>query len=339
MQANNELTSSTLQKLRFGAGTADQLTVPTIATNTETGFGPVRIALGEQQEARLLLPLGARERSSNLLGTEVLGIRVVKYTVDGRASPFIELTCHDKRLEPLFLEIIDEIRRRITRGETSVQACSSTIEDYRALLATAKEGPTLEVVAGLIAELLLLDRLLDISSDAWQAWRGPQQDRHDFRVANIAIEVKAGLRRLAGSVRISSIEQLMSPEGGELFLQHVQLEETSAGLIRFADLAERCCEKSSNAVEVRKLLSELGCSEPHAPAWNHRNFNLESTRMFRVAEGFPMILPQSFLMGSPPLGVQKIQYSVDLNQAAELRLSLNEEAVLLRRLVDCLSQT
>lgn len=336
MRSQQEPVSVTLHKLRSGTGDLNDLEVPTIATATETGFGPVRVALGTRQEARLLLPIGTREREPERQISDALNIDVVVYSVGGQSSRFIELTCLDPRLEPIFAEIIDEIRRRISQGQTSSQACESTIEDYRSLLAAPRSDITQEVVAGLIAELLLLEQLLDIAPHAWRAWRGPLKDRHDFRASNSAIEVKAGLRRNSGTVQISSLEQLVPPEGGDLHLRQVQLENTSAGEIRLSDLVRRCCAKASSRLEVRKLLAEMGCTDPDDPNWNGSTFNLEATRTYRVVTGFPRIVPDCFIGQSVPLGVLAIKYSIDLNRASPFLLSTDEELALLMRIVDCL---
>ena len=311
--------------------------MPTIATETETGFGPVRLALGENGEARLLLPLGRRERASPPEQTEALRVGVVTYSVDGRPSPFLELTCLEPRLESLFAEIVDEMRKRILDGQISSEACRSTLEDYRTLLNEQSERSiSVENVAGLIAELVLLERLLQLSPVAWVSWKGPLKDRHDFRAATTAIEVKAGLRRHSRRVRISSIEQLVPPIGGPLYLRHSQLEQTASGSLCISQLAERCCSLADSRLDVRRLLSESGCVDPDASEWNRFSFNNEETQTFEVIEQFPKIVPASFPGKTIPSGVLAVEYTIDLGHPAISPLSSSDEEALFERFVACL---
>lgn len=340
MRHAKERTTHILDRLRSGARTPSGLSVPTIATTTETGFGPVRLAVGENGEARLLLPLGSRERAPPSERTEALRVGAVTYTVDARPSPFLELVCLEPHLESLFAEIVDEIRKRISDGRTCSEACRSTLEDYRTLLNEQSESEvSVETAAGLIAELLLLERLLKMSSLAWMAWRGPLKDRHDFRAASTAIEVKAGLRRHSRRVRISSIEQLVPPSGGELFLWHYQLEQTAGGRLNVSDLVDSCCSLAGSRIEVRRLLSEVGCADPHAPEWNRFCFNNEETLTFMIDDRFPRIVPASFQNNTTPPGVLDLEYVIDLGHPGVSPLTSAAEGELLERIVACLMNT
>lgn len=340
MRSADEQTNNILGRLRSGAQTPSGLSVPTIASDTETGFGPVRLALGDNGEAKLLLPLGSRERAPLPERTDALRVGVVTYTVDSRPSPFLELMCLEPRLEAVFAEIVDEIRRRITDGRTCSEACSSTLEDYRMLLIQQAESEvSVETVAGLIAELLLLERLLQMTSQAWMAWRGPLKDRHDFRAASTAIEVKAGLRRYSRRVRISSIEQLVPPIGGELFLRHYQLEQTAGGRLNVSELVDRCCSLAGSRIEVLRLVSEVGCPDPKSSDWNRFCFNNEEAMTFSVDDRFPRIVPASFQDKNVPLGILNLEYVIDLGHPNVSRLTRAEEDEVLERFIACLKNT
>lgn len=321
-----EPTSSILERLRSGRGAHEGLGVPTIETGTNTEFGPVRLAVDADLNVRLLLPVGIRERQIDLADTRALAIGVASFIVEGRSVRFIEITCLEKRLEPLFIELADEMRRRIEAGGTSIQACETTIEDYRSLLiAATRQRPSTEELAGIIGELLVLERLLDTSPLAWQAWKGPLGDRHDFRTAVNAIEVKTSLGKGNQRIKISSLDQLAPPTGGELTLAHVQLESAASGGLTLSVVAERCFTKASSSQEIRRLLSELGFALLDDDEQSNQAFNLEGMRLFAVQDDFPRLTSAQLIDGRLPKGIASLNYIVDLGLATACLLTAAQE--------------
>lgn len=78
---------------------------------------------------------------------------------------------------------------------------------------------------GLLGELWLLDRLVDVyGAGALDAWTGPKGEAHDFRIGNCEFEVKttSGEHR---SHMISSDSQLIPSPGRDLYLLSVQFAD------------------------------------------------------------------------------------------------------------------
>jgi hypothetical protein len=224
-------------------------------------------------------------------------------------------------LETVFAEVAEQILSRVETGSTCLDATRSTIEEFRALLIRPPAAEvTLQMMAGLVGELLVLKRLLDRSAEAWRSWRGPAGDRHDFAKASTALEVKVTLRKGKTEVTINGLEQLLEPAGGRLFLQHLELEVAGAGMLSVSSLGRAVIESSSSPDGVRELLSALGCLDVDDDAWNRSSFRLENEAIYEVAEGFPRIVSTSFSNGGAPAGISNVCYVTDLATADSFRV-------------------
>ena len=306
--------------VRAGDREATGLEVPTIPARLSAPSGDVRFAVGEHGEARLLLPLKAEEGAPTAMEAPSLRIGVSQFVMGGRYRRFLDLTCLESELEAVFADVADEIVRRIGSGQSSVTAAMSTIEDFRTLLLRASRDRVKSgVIAGLVGELVFLNRLLDRSPGAWTAWRGPLGDRHDFRAGSHALEVKTTTKVGNTEITVSSIEQMAEPAGGTLHLFHLTVEPTSGGLLTVSTLARNATAKASQADEIRARLTALGCWDADASEWNHTAFRYEDECLFEVCGSFPRLTPAIFPQGDLPNGVSGVTYRLDLRAAAQFR--------------------
>lgn len=320
--------------LRTGGREPSGIEIPTKPSGVTSANGPIRLALGSNGEARLLLPLGAAESLRGIVGAPSLSIETSIYRESGVPRHFLDLTCLARELETVFAEVAEQILLRVEAGSGCLDAARSTIEEFRALLIRpASAEVTLQMAAGLVGELLVLKRLLDRSPEAWRSWRGPAGDRHDFAKASTALEVKVTLRKGKTEVAINGLEQLAEPAGGRLFLQHFELEAAAAGLLSVSSLGGAAIENSSHPDEVRKLLSALGCLDVDDDAWNRSSFRLENEALYSVAEGFPRIVSASFPGTAAPAGISNVCYVTDLAEAASFRLQPADVAAIEEMLI------
>lgn len=322
--------------VRAGDRDATGLEVPTIPAKLSTPAGDVRFAVGERGEARLLLPLKAGEAPPAAMEAPALRIGVSRFVTGGRYKRFLDLTCLQSELEVVFAEVADEIVARIGAGQDCISAAFSAIEDFRALLLRASVVRVESgVIAGLVGELFVLNRLLDWSADAWTAWRGPLGDRHDFRTRDHALEVKTTTKAGNAEITVSSIEQMAEPTGGTLHLFHLTIEPTPSGLLTVSTLAQNATAKAGQPDGVRDRLTALGCVDMDAPEWNAIAFRYEDEVLFKVAQGFPRLTPSMFPDGSLPVGVSGVTYRLDLLAAAHFRQDKEAMRSLEKELAGC----
>ncbi len=302
--------------LRAGVQPTSGLEIPTISTDVSTAAEQVRLAIGPNGEPRILLPLGDRESPTTIQGGSALSIAVSSFNHKGQILRFLDLICLSVDLETVFGEVVEEMLVRIARGIGCVDAARSTIEDFRSLLIRAGAARIDKGrIAGLIAELLVLNRLLDRSSSAWRAWSGPAGQRHDFRAGDTSLEVKASLRLGAPYVIINGLQQLEAPTGGTLHLLRFVLEPVSGGMLSVSSLARVAISKADEPERLSELLAAVGCINIDAEDWNRHRFRSESEHLYEIRPGFPRLTNSMLGNGTAPLGVHKISYQIDLSVA------------------------
>ncbi|MCB1347117.1 MAG: PD-(D/E)XK motif protein [Maritimibacter sp.] len=297
------------------------LSVPSFPTAVETGFGPARLAIGPNSEPRLLVPEGSAISDIVVNSGPNLHVGHSFYMMFGKNMPFIDVMLLERRLDGVFEELVREILARLGEGNSPSKAVGGAISDFRALLMALPPADVSDnVIAGLIGELLVLERLSDTSPAAVAAWCGPFEQRHDFRDSSRAIEVKTSLRSDATRVTIHGGEQLLPPVGGDVHLIHVRLEKASRGALQVGSLCNRILERGTDPGLLSAGLAALGCVDATAPEWNRISFEFEGLTAYRVDDGFPRISPMEFTTGNFPVGVTKLEYSIDLAAAASFRL-------------------
>lgn len=323
--------------LRTGAGEPSGLEIATVSAGVSTADGPVRLALGRNGEARMLLPLSDSETGKAVVGAPALSIEVSIYTYRGKQQRFLDLTCMTQELEKVFSELGGEILSRIEAGAGCADASRSTIEEFRSLLVrpSASQIP-LSQIAGLVGELLLLNRLLDRDPAAWKCWRGPAGDRHDFASGPNSLEVKASLNKGRTRITINGFDQLEMPASGSLHLLHFELEAVGTGMLSVGALGNAALGKASEPERLQELLAALGCQNVGDPAWNHTAFRHENETLYQVAEGFPRLVPSLLSAETPPQGVSNVSYVTDLSTAAEFRVDPSKMKVIEELFIECL---
>ena len=302
--------------LRLGGHAEGGLEIPTIPLDVATAAGPVRMALGAKGEPRLLLPLAPADAPISIDGGDALSVSIVSFKYSGQILSFLDLICLNSDLETVFEEVVDEILARISHGNSCTDAAQSAIEDFRTLLTRAAGTAVAKGrVAGLIAELIVLNRLLDHSPRAWRAWAGPMGDRHDFRVGDASLEVKASLRSAGAVVTVNGLEQLEVPTGGSLHLLRIVLEPVRGGGLCVSSLARRAMLKADNPSRLGVLLAAAGCKDSDAKEWNRHNFRKEAEQLYDVREGFPRMTQTLLSEAAVSRAVHDVTYKVDLSVA------------------------
>lgn len=302
--------------LRTGGHRSGGLEIPTVPTGVRGDSGQVRLAVGPANEPRILIPLAEHETPSGIHGGSALAVDVSAFHYKGHPARFLDLICLSSDLEGVFGDVVDEMLDRIRTGQSCLDAARSTIQDFRSLLTRGSASHVDQrAVAGLIAELLVVNRLLDRSASAWRAWAGPAGDRHDFRLGNTSLEVKATLRPGNTIVTINSLDQLEAPTGGTLHLLRFVIEPVSSGQLNVSGLGRSAMAKSDDPEALETLLAAVGCEDVDAERWNRHAFRIESEHFYEVRDGFPRITLSMLSDGSVPHGVDSVTYQIDLAAA------------------------
>lgn len=282
------------------------------ATFTDDGYRGL-LLLPERREV-LAIEAGLREQAGATLVAEVAHFS----GSEGAVGHGIHVRCRDHALDEAFAMFCALVCIRATSGPVG-PALSSSFEEFRALIGASRTRVKPDAV-GLVGELLWLDRLLAITPAAVRSWMGPSGGRHDFRSGQTAVEVKTSLRSesQATRVRITSLDQLVAPVGGRLFLHAVRLERSDNGEIGQRTLVDGIRTRLSGGL-LQHFESQLAAIGYPGNALDDA-FSVLSQETFEVRERFPRLVPESLVGGTLVAGVTAVSYEVLLDLALTFRV-------------------
>lgn len=168
-----------------------------------------------------------------------------------------------------------------------------------------------EEIRGLIGELSVLSCLMsstgvDYSLDSW---KGPLRELHDFRLANLRIEVKSWCNDSRPRIFISDPSQIITDEMCPVWLAVVQLSksenkgmtlpEWTASLVRSMDVSQRELYYS--------LLADYGYLDAQSDLYVDK-YSAVETMFYLVTDSFPRIDPRSI-----PPAICSVKYAIELN--------------------------
>ncbi len=176
---------------------------------------------------------------------------------------------------------------------------------------------------GLMGELCMVLWVIDNCEVepvvAVRGWRGPDGDTNDIGLNHVRIEVKSQLSTQAGLIRISSLDQLDS-DGRELSIALHRFVAAGSGISLKSlvdEIVFRLAGNYAGLMEFQRKLLLLGYQQ--GAAYVDETFNLDSTRFYRVGEGFPRLVPSAV-----PEGVVRAQYDIACDVIDEYRIEQME---------------
>lgn len=309
----------------------------TESTDTHLDNRTVRIGVSSERSVGLLVPSPRGARQEPDQGSSVIEVSKVALVVDGGQSDFLSVTCREPALREVFARVVSDIVSRIDRGRPGATAINEALVQFRRLLRQpASRSPERSVAAGLVGELLVLCDLLAEHNRSWSGWQGPDSDRHDFRAGAVSIETKASLGADAHRVHIHGLRQLEDSPDGKLILRFIRLEPDPAGELTVPDLALRASAMASSSDAIESLLEAFGFKEADADHWRVHRFRQVDATAYRVADGFPRLVPGTLNVLWPIAGVDDVTYQVNLATADEYKLTEPEWADIVTEFCTCL---
>lgn len=180
-----------------------------------------------------------------------------------------------------------------------------------------------EEQAGLLGELLILETELVPrigARSSIQAWRGPYGEPHDFRHADLALEVKSATVRHPTSFQVSNLEQLDLGSAHRLFVVHLLLLNDPDDGTTLPDVVARVrklldLNDPGAASEFDACLIEGGYLEIHAEGYRERRLTEHERRWFEVEPRFPRLTPSLIADG-----ILAARYTVSLARISEFEV-------------------
>ncbi len=184
---------------------------------------------------------------------------------------------------------------------------------------------------GLFGELWFLVTWLfpAVGANAAVAWRGPRGSRHDFEAPGASVEVKTTLFSKPKH-RIASLEQLVEPERGPLYLLSVQLREEGGATNCVPSLVSACRQfleaHPTQLNHFEDTLYRTGYSDIFSEDYARFRLRVVEQGIYHVAGRFPRLVPSLFPEGVPD-GVGKISYEIDLSGFSDCLLGRRSDAL------------
>lgn len=281
---------------------------------------PVSATVTSDGDYGILVPLNPGEhiRIGITLRTDATGAlraETAQFSDGTSAVNALHVWCSDSQCQDAFASFAELFLDRLDVDGLE-QVLSECHQEFRRLIG-AIVPTALPVAIGLMGELLVLRDVVAKDPFAIRSWAGPRGERHDFRLGNAAIEVKATQRAESktAKVRITDWDQLEVPEAGYLYLHAIRLERCAGGAFTVMRLVnEILSHLDSNGVHMfEDLLETFSPTATKIPD----EFSVLARSTYEVAAGFPRLVPSSLSLGRAPSGVSSVSYDLDLNQASD----------------------
>ncbi len=284
-------------------------------TGVSTAFGPVFVGLDPARRFHLLLSIGAETHLDTDYESRGIHLDRRELVDDGETRHLVDLVCVMPRLQRLFVILASDVLERLLEAPAQpAVVAASALDDWRDLLARAAQRVDEARVRGVFGELHQLLRLVEVEPALVEAWRGPDNERHDLEVRGLAIEVKSK-KRPGNVVQINGVEQLLAPNGGELLLV-VQIVERDDSGSTLSELVDAIVTAAGNRDVLVDGLAKLGI-DLDADGVRGWRFIVRDERAFRIEPGFPRIVPSDFVEGHVHPAVRSVAYTIDLASVSE----------------------
>ncbi|MEV4940048.1 PD-(D/E)XK motif protein [Streptomyces zaomyceticus] len=281
----------------------------------DTPHGPLRLGLDSDGHRHLLVPIAPDQRLET--DRRSAGVHLTDRVLLAEDAPvrFADLSCRRPDLNEIFTGLVADVCTRIaTEPDSGPSRIAQTLSSWRLLLSGQAARWTPQRMAGLFAELTVLERLLRLSPAAAVAWLGPTGCAQDFRARDTCLEVKASLATEGRTIRVHGINQLETPETGSLSLSWFRVVESSVRSAQsITDIMTSCRSRTNSPAVLDERLQSIGIGTESPPILSDVRFEITDERWYSVDDSFPKIVPTTFENGTSPAGVSGLEYLVDLN--------------------------
>lgn len=275
----------------------------------------------------LLEPIDLCERS-----TKGISLLTVEMKLDnGAYANFIDVVCLESHGHAALDIILFEIAAALDSGASidRISLVKNVVGKWRRFWSGVNPGLlSKEEQIGLFGELWFLQNWLGPSVGyplAVRAWRGPLGSRHDFEATRVGIEIKT-CSRLDVVHSIHGVEQLVEPVGGTLFLMSLAVRDEASSTDSLVSLITSIRNLLENDYEALShfdsCIYSAGYSDELDAEYAKLRLRVRSEELYRVAPGFPRIVPESFCEALPP-SITAIQYELSLAGAIPWRVADN----------------
>ena len=235
-----------------------------------------RVAIDSEGNRHLLIETSSETQLETSSGAS-LSVSAKSLAFAGKLSLYLDLSCTQRDLYGVFDDLIAEVLPVALTSENPSKTVLDSLDRWRALfrIGGADRLDKLRRMA-LLAELVVLEKALELNVDVISCWTGPFRMSHDFELPVGCLEVKA-LGATSESIRVHGLEQMSGHDGRPLSLVMIVLAEDVAG-ISLGGLIGRIGGQLSNHHDFEELLGRAGWTphEDDEETWRVLDFHGDS---------------------------------------------------------------
>ncbi len=225
-------------------------------------------------------------------------------------GPMLVLSLEDAGRRDLFATICADVVAAATQQDQNAALVQflSRLDAWRQFLRDRRDGLSRQETIGLIGELLVLERLIQVTGDHLETWQAPLDGLHDFQRKGHALEVKAGMGP-ASDITISRLDQLDTSGLRLLHLLHVRLIENPAGrsLRDIIDALSTSLPGEQSRSTFQNLLLRRGLLPDDDAARSAPRVQVRAIDAYNVTDGFPRLVRSGL-----PLAIKEVTYTLEV---------------------------
>lgn len=237
---------------------------------------------------------------------------------------------HDQDWE-LFCALSEDIMKASSSAasdQDAVDAILGRLDRWQRFLAKDRRGLLSDLeIQGLVGELTFLhDELIPrFGPQSVSFWNGPSGSPQDFAVGAMPVEVKTRAASAPTRIMIASPEQLW-PALPEMYLVVYSISKSlnlglGRSLAELVDLVRKQVGTGVHLDELEERLESVGYLD--LADYEAEAFLVGPLESFRVAEGFPRVLPSAI-----PDGVDGLKYQIHLDRCRPFATAIPWDSLL-----------
>lgn len=252
---------------------------------------------------------------------DILGIKIIFEKINNTQQLSFVLT--DIGNDDMFYLICNDLlekTRNLTDEQKAINVLLNRLDGWRRFLKSKRKVLDKRGLIGLIAELYFLKNELFLKFGIKQSlnfWKAPIQEKQDFIVHDIAIEIKT--KSTQNKITISSFEQL-NTELNNLYIYVVTITESSQSILNSINALqyienikrEIATQDIESLLEFEKLLFEYGYF--NNPECEQLYFFIGEKSIYKVENDFPKI-------SSIQSGIESLTYKINLDSCQKYEVA------------------
>lgn len=223
----------------------------------------------------------------------------------GDTKKLLLLTCYDEEYRNEFAYLCENFVRPGEYGELRESLLKKPLAWWDRWIGLLGDRKGKKMCYNYIAEMMILLKLVENGENA--IWAACEKGSHDIECEDSSYEVKSTIKKSDLVVSISSQHQLFAEN--DLFLVFVRMEKSSEG-VSVNDMEKNLINAGYDKDLLSKQLADFGLVK--GSRIRDEKYKVLEIRKYIVNDKFPKITKDSFVNGTFPQSITKINYSIDL---------------------------